>query len=284
MNMISKIIKLKDTKYELIKDDYVIVEGRTLYCIKALKDFGCVKTDDLGGYIEKEENLSHEGNCWVAGDAKVYGDATVIENALVSDYAVVKDRAIIGDMAFIGDGAVISNKAYIRGIAIVVENAKVGGEVDISDNSYIDGNAFIKGEGFVCSNTYIGGDTDIDGNFEISSCTITGGQINGTNVVINDGSSIFSGTNITGNVTVNGSAVINFKLEHTTDYFTYRDPARPYVIVTAAMKEDIWNVGGFSGTAKEFIEYGYNMTDTNGKSNEEMVEYHNNLKSKYWGK
>lgn len=260
------------------------MEGRTLYRIKALEDFHCVKTDDLGGYIEKEDNLSQKGNCWIAGNAKVFGDATVIENALVSDYAIVKDRAIIGDMAFIGDEAVISNKAYIRGIAIVVENAKVGGEVDISDNSYIDGNASIKGEGFVCGNTYIGGDTDIDGDFEISSCTITGGRINGTNVVINDGSSIFSGTNITGNVTVNGSAVINFKLEHTTDYFTYRDPARPHVIVTAAMKEDIWNVGGFSGTAKEFIEYGYNMTDTNGKSNEEMVEYHNNLKSKYWGK
>lgn len=284
MNTISKIIKLKDTKYELIKDDYVIVEGRTLYRIKALEDFRCVKTDDLGGYIEKEENLSHEGNCWIAGNAKVFGDATVIENALVSDYAIVKDRAIIGDMAFIGDEAVISNKAYIRGIAIVVENAKVGGEVDISDNSYIDGNASIKGEGFVCGNTYIGGDTDIDGDFEISSCTITGGRINGTSVVINDGSSIFSGADITGNVTINGSAVINFKLEHTTDYFTYRDPARPHVIVTASIHEDIWNVGGFSGSAKEFIEYGYNMTDTNGKSNEEMVEHHNSLKSKYWGK
>lgn len=77
MNMISKIIKLKDTKYELVKDDYVIVEGRTLYRIKALEDFRCVKTDDLGGYIEEEENLSHEGNCWVAGNAKVYGGATV---------------------------------------------------------------------------------------------------------------------------------------------------------------------------------------------------------------
>lgn len=284
MDMKPKLIRIADKKYELVKDDTDIVEGHTLYRIRALKDFGCVKADDFGGYIEKEENLSHEGNCWVAGNAKVYGDATVIENALVSDYAIVKDRAIIGDMTFIGDEAVISNKAYIRGIAIVVENAKVGGEVDISDNSYIDGNASIKGEGFVCGNTYIGGDTDIDGDFEISSCTITGGRINGTNVVINDGSSIFSGADIAGNVTVNGSAVINFKLEHTTDYFTYRDPARPHVIVTASIHEDIWNVGGFSGTAKEFIEYGYNMTDTNGKSNEEMVEHHNNLKSKYWGK
>lgn len=273
-----------DKKYELIKEDSIFEEGHALYRIRLLKDLGPIKAGTLGGYIEKEDNLSHEGNCWVAGDAKVYGDATVIENALVSDGAIVKDRAIIGDMAFIGDGAVISNKAYIRGMAIVVEYAKVGGEVDISENTYVDGNAFIKGEGFACGSTYIGGDTDIDGNFELSNCTITGGNINGTNVVINDGSSIFSGADITGNVTVNGSAVINFKLEHTTDYFTYRDPVRPHVIVTAAMKEDIWNVGGFSGTAKEFIEYGYNMTDTNGKSNEEIVNYHNEIKAKYWGK
>lgn len=49
MNPIAELIKLKDTKYELIKDDSDIMEGRTLYRIKALKDFGCVKTDDLGG-------------------------------------------------------------------------------------------------------------------------------------------------------------------------------------------------------------------------------------------
>ena len=284
MDMKPKLMKIADKKYELVKEDSIIVDGHTLYRIRALKDFSHVKADDLGGYIEKEENLSHEGDCWIANEGRVYGDASVEANAIIDDIAVVKDQAIVTDMAYISDEAVICNKAMIRGLASVTEDAVVGGEVDISDNSYIDGNASIKGEGFVCGNTYIGGDTDIDGDFEISSCTITGGRINGTNVVINDGSSIFSGADITGNVTINGSAVINFKLEHTTDYFTYRDPARPHVIVTASIHEDIWNVGGFSGTAKEFIEYGYNMTDTNGKSNEEMVEHHNSLKSKYWGK
>ena len=35
---------------------------RTVYRIKALRDFGDVKTGQLGGWIEKESNLSHDGN------------------------------------------------------------------------------------------------------------------------------------------------------------------------------------------------------------------------------
>ncbi|EJF74094.1 hypothetical protein ME7_01609 [Bartonella birtlesii LL-WM9] len=34
-----------------------------LYRICALKDFDDVKAGHLGGFIEKESNLSHEGNC-----------------------------------------------------------------------------------------------------------------------------------------------------------------------------------------------------------------------------
>ena len=40
--------------------------------------FGNVKKGDLGGWIEKEDNLSQEGDCWVFGDAWVYGDARSI--------------------------------------------------------------------------------------------------------------------------------------------------------------------------------------------------------------
>ena len=64
-------------KYELLKNDTIDVNGHTLYRIKALKDFGNVKKGDLGGYIEKEDNLRHYGNCWVYNDAKVYEDAIV---------------------------------------------------------------------------------------------------------------------------------------------------------------------------------------------------------------
>lgn len=47
--------------------------GHTLHRIRAVIDFGDVKAGDLGGWIEKEENLSHEGNAWVCGNAEVWG-------------------------------------------------------------------------------------------------------------------------------------------------------------------------------------------------------------------
>jgi hypothetical protein len=63
-------------KYELTSES-IEHAGVTLYRIKALRDFGRVKKGDLGGYVEKEANLSHEGDCWVGGIAKVYNEACV---------------------------------------------------------------------------------------------------------------------------------------------------------------------------------------------------------------
>ena len=55
----------------------------TLHRIRAVAEFGLVKVGDLGGWIEKEENLSHEGKAWVCGDAKVWGNAKVCGDAEV---------------------------------------------------------------------------------------------------------------------------------------------------------------------------------------------------------
>ncbi len=64
-------------KYELVKEYTIQVGDKELYRIKAVKSFGIVCKGELGGYIEKEDNLSHEGLCWIAGNARVYGDARV---------------------------------------------------------------------------------------------------------------------------------------------------------------------------------------------------------------
>lgn len=55
----------------------------TLHRIKATVEFGFVKVGELGGWIEKEENLSHEGKAWVCGDAEVWGNAKVCGDAEV---------------------------------------------------------------------------------------------------------------------------------------------------------------------------------------------------------
>lgn len=45
------------------------VELTTLHRIRAVVEFGLVKVGDVGGWIEKEENLSHKGKAWVYDDA-----------------------------------------------------------------------------------------------------------------------------------------------------------------------------------------------------------------------
>lgn len=61
----------------------------TLHRIKATVEFGFVKVGELGGWIEKEENLSHEGKAWVCDDAEVCDDAKVWGNAKVCGDAEV---------------------------------------------------------------------------------------------------------------------------------------------------------------------------------------------------
>jgi hypothetical protein len=81
-------------KYKLTKNSKE-VNGVTLYQIQALKNFEDVEKGDLGGWIEKEDNLSQKGNCWVYGNAKVFGNARVFDSARVFDNARVYGDALV---------------------------------------------------------------------------------------------------------------------------------------------------------------------------------------------
>lgn len=85
-------------KFELTTES-IDVNGVKLYRIKSLINFGAVKAGKLGGYVEKEENLSQVdtawvfGNAWVSGNARVYDDARVFGNAWVYGDAQVSGDA-----------------------------------------------------------------------------------------------------------------------------------------------------------------------------------------------
>ena len=88
-------------KFELTTDS-IKRNGVTLYRIKSLIDFEDVKAGDLGGYVEKEENLSQSGNAWVYGNALVSGNALVYGNAEVSgDACVSGDALVFGEADYI---------------------------------------------------------------------------------------------------------------------------------------------------------------------------------------
>ena len=81
-------------KYELTEETTNIF-GKTLHRIRATRDFSNGHAGDLGGFIEDELNLSHDGDAWVYGNARVGDEAWVGGNALVSGNALVYGNALV---------------------------------------------------------------------------------------------------------------------------------------------------------------------------------------------
>ena len=124
-------------KFKLTSEFIVDISGVKLFRIKALIEFGNVKAGDLGGYIEKEENLSHMGNAWVSGNAQVSGDARVSGNARVSGDARVFGNAWVFGDARVSGNARVSGDAQVFGDARVSGNAQVFGDARVSgDKDY----------------------------------------------------------------------------------------------------------------------------------------------------
>ena len=159
-------------KYEFTGEaKQVNFEDKTtiLYRIRATKNFGIIKTGDLGGWIEKEENLSHENNAWVDGNAWVGGSARVRDNALVGGNAHVSgstrvcDNAWVSGNAHVGGNTWVSGNAWVGGSAYIGGDAYVGGDARVRDNAWVGDNARVRGDACV------GGNARVRDNAEILS-------------------------------------------------------------------------------------------------------------------
>ena len=146
-----------EKKYKLTEES-IIYFGRTLYRIEALKDFGIVKKGDKGGYIEKENNLSQEGDCWISGNAKVFDNAVVCNNAKVSGYAIVCGNTKVYRDAYVYGNALVCDNA------VVYDKAEVCGNVAVCDKVRVFGNAQVCSNAKVCGNAQVCGDTKIKDN------------------------------------------------------------------------------------------------------------------------
>ena len=123
--------RMENKKYKLT-DETMNLLGRTLYRIEALKDFNDVKKGEYGGFVESEDNLSQNGNCWIYNNAMVYDDAVIDDNACVYDNVCIFDNAHVYDNA------------------MIYENAKVYGNVQVSDDAVVCGKVHLCGDVDVC--------------------------------------------------------------------------------------------------------------------------------------
>jgi len=72
--------------------------------------FGSVSKGDLGGYVEKEANLSADGDAWIFGDAAVSGNARIFGHAWISG-----DAAVSGDAEVSGNARVSAKASFTKG-------------------------------------------------------------------------------------------------------------------------------------------------------------------------
>ena len=143
-----------EKKYKLTEET-INVGDKTLHRIESLKDFSDVKKGDKGGFIEKEENLSQNGDCWVYHNAVVYGNAEVYDDAKVFEDARIYGKARVLD------------NARVYGNTNVYHNAEVCGNTRIYGNAIVRGDAVVCGDAVVYDNAAVYGNARIYGNAEI---------------------------------------------------------------------------------------------------------------------
>jgi carbonic anhydrase/acetyltransferase-like protein (isoleucine patch superfamily) len=124
------------TKYELTSDA-ISLEGKTLYRIAAIRDFGDVRAGDLGGFVESEDNLDQDGDCWVYDEAKVLEQATVKKSAKIRGHAIVRGHAKVWDEAVVQDHAIVMDHAFLFHNAVAMNYARVYGNAEVYSHAVL---------------------------------------------------------------------------------------------------------------------------------------------------
>lgn len=155
-----------EKKFKLTEETKVY-DGRTLYRIEALKDFGTVNKGDKGGFVEKEENLSQFGDCWIFGDSCVFDNAVVSDSARIIGHARVFGNARVYGYSFITDYSFVSDNARVCDVfmdfhSFITDYAIVIGNVVLSDKSFIRGS--VKVIAGACDLIRLFDDSSISGN------------------------------------------------------------------------------------------------------------------------
>ena len=231
-------------KYELTSN-FKMFSGKKIFQIRALVDLkNGVKAGELGGWIEKEENLSHKGNAWVYDNAQVFGNAQVYGNAQVCDNAQVSGNAWVHGNAQVSGDAWVYGNAQVSGNAWVHGNAWVYGDAWVYDNAQVFGNAWVHGNAWVYDNAQVSGNAWVHGDAWVYG----NAQVFG-NAWVYDDAEIYSSSH----VLVIGA--VGSRIDFTT---FYRDKDNEITV----------KCGCFLGKLDDFLE---KVTQTHGNSKYALV-------------
>lgn len=165
---------MSNSKFRLTEDKQRMIDGTDVYRIEALQDFNDVKVGDLGGFLEREDNLSFEegDNSWVYDDSVVYGDSVIEADSIIYKDGMIKDSHVLNGSRVAYDSTV--EDSLIQETQVQSSNIK-----DTESFSSTVGQANIEGSKLVFS---VIGDTKMKNTFIESSETSYGSIIEDSHI------------------------------------------------------------------------------------------------------
>lgn len=246
--------EVKNKKYELLETHSIDDGFNKLFRIRALRSFGDVKEGQLGGYVESELNLSHEGDSWVYYWAKVKDNAKVIDNAKVRNSArvihdaVISGNAVVYDEASVEFNAVVKDNAQVYGNAVVNRNSKIDNFSQVFENATVEnaritnssrayGSSTVTGSTMFNSSRVYGNagvsESGLSGNCEIyDNAAVYRSSINnlakvygdaeliGPRIVVGDQVKIFGGCRLASDTSIYG----DFEITSSNDIVNFANP------------------------------------------------------------
>ena len=241
---------MKGKKY-ILTDITMEYDSHKLYRIKAVKNFSNIHKGDLGGWVEDEDNLSQEGECWIYHNAKVFDNAKLFGDARVYNEAEVFGNALISSYANVRDNAMVYDNAIVLNDASVFDNARVHDNATVCDDAEICGDAEVFGNAEIC------GDAEVFGNAMVSD-----------NAEVCGNAKVFGYVCVFGNAEICGDAEIKSK----EDYSVFKNTWSSGRYFTWTRSNNMWRVGCFYGTGEELIAKAYKDSEKSGKCYELIVK------------
>lgn len=259
-------------KYQILEDDFIkvhtfkscISDGETsiveikLYRIQALKTFTkpggynpVVHVGELGGYVEAEDNLSQDGNCWLFDKARVKDGGKVLDDAIVYDKSLISKNSIIRGRSVIGGHCFVTNQSVII-------------------DSRLEGNIIVTEYSIIHSGSYLYGDIKVDKS-DIGCLVNLSGRIS------------VNKSRITAPLELCGDYELNFDVDTPHSVIGYNIGMSLGSLfniknIVASKVEDKWSACDFVGTGAELIDF-IRDSDDEQRINyvRSIVEYHLNF-------
>ena len=125
---------MENRKYEMTNITMEF-EERTLYRVRALKNFRNVKAGDLGGWVSGKHNLSQEGDCWIYDEAKCMDNARMYHNSAMYNNAVMCDFSEMHGCSEMHNYSAMLDNSRMYNCSAMYDNSRMYNDSKMYNNS-----------------------------------------------------------------------------------------------------------------------------------------------------